>query len=121
MIDNLSDKPEHRPADEPDTPQAPPERLNDPVETADGTPSAEKPRRGWAPPRSGPGMTLLFIALIVGGVLVALYAWGLPPFSSAVQTTDNASVRGKTTVRSAERRVGQGWVRTCRSRWSPVH
>src|SRR3546814_9499602 len=98
MIDNLSDKPEHRPADEPDTPQAPPERLNDPVETADGTPSAEKPRRGWAPPRSGPGMTLLFIALIVGGVLVALYAWGLPPFSSAVQTTDNAYVRGKTTV-----------------------
>src|SRR3546814_4085185 len=69
MIDNLSDKPEHRPADEPDTPQAPPERLNDPVETADGTPSAEKPRRGWAPPRSGPGMTSLFIALIVGGVL----------------------------------------------------
>src|SRR3546814_11982377 len=43
-------------------------------------------------------MTLLFIALIVGGVLVALYAWGLPPFSSAVQTTDNAYVRGKTTV-----------------------
>src|SRR3546814_17459848 len=43
-------------------------------------------------------MTLLFIALIVGGVLVALYAWGLPPFSFAVQTTDNAYVRGKTTV-----------------------
>src|SRR3546814_16507405 len=43
-------------------------------------------------------MTLLFIALIVGGVLVALYAWGLPPCSSAVQTTDNAYVRGKTTV-----------------------
>src|SRR3546814_11286658 len=43
-------------------------------------------------------MTLLFIALIVGGVLVTLYAWGLPPFSSAVQTTDNAYVRGKTTV-----------------------
>src|SRR3546814_19902597 len=95
MIDNLSDKPEHRPADEPDTPQAPPERLNDPVETADGTPSAEKPRRGWAPPRSGPGMTLLFIALTVGGVLVALSEWGLPPFSSSVQTTTNPYVQGK--------------------------
>src|SRR3546814_967041 len=43
-------------------------------------------------------MTLLFIALFVGGVLVELYAWGLPPFSSAVQTTDNAYVRGKTPV-----------------------
>src|SRR3546814_17389539 len=95
MIDNLSDKPEHRPADEPDTPQAPPERLNDPVETADGTPSAEKPRRGWAPPRSGPGMTLLFIALIGGGVLVALYAWGLPPFSSAGPTDRKRTVWGK--------------------------
>src|SRR3546814_18412532 len=97
MIDNLSDK-EHRPADEPDTPQAPPERLNDPVETADEIPSAEKRRRGWEPPRSGPGMTLLFIALLVGGVLVALYAWGLPPFSSAVQTPDQPSVCGTTTV-----------------------
>jgi multidrug resistance efflux pump len=31
-------------------------------------------------------------------VLLALYAWGLPPFSSAKQTTDNAYVRGQTTV-----------------------
>src|SRR3546814_13621699 len=31
---------------------------------------------------------------------------------------------GRCTViegRSAERRVGKGWVRTCRSRWSPLH
>src|SRR3546814_1115664 len=42
-------------------------------------------------------MTWLLIALIVGGVLVVLFRFGLPPFSSAVQTTDNAYVRGKTT------------------------
>src|SRR3546814_13514721 len=24
-------------------------------------------------------------------------------------------------LRSEERRVGKGWVRTCRSRWSPYH
>src|SRR3546814_2492392 len=98
MIDNLSDKPEHRPADEPDTPQPPPERLNDPVETADGTPSAEKPRRGWAPPRSSPGMTLLFLALLAGGGLAAHNAWGLPTFSSAFQTTAQAYARCKTAV-----------------------
>src|SRR3546814_12513592 len=93
MIDNISDKPEHRPADEPDTPQATPERLNDPVETADRTQSAEKPRSGWAPPRSGPALPLLFIALIFGRLLVALSACGLAPFSFGLHTTATANIR----------------------------
>jgi multidrug resistance efflux pump len=72
-----------------------PERLEDPVESG-AEPHARA--RGWAPPRSGLAMTLLFVLLLILGVLIALRAWGLPPFTSAVQTTDNAYVRGQTTV-----------------------
>ena len=71
------------------------ERLRDPPETA-AAPQA--PSRGWAPPRSGRTTTFLFIASLLAGALLALYAWGLPPFRSDVQSTDNAYVRGQTTV-----------------------
>lgn len=71
------------------------ERLEDPVETA-AQPEARA--RGWAPPKSGLGMTLLFVGLLIAGAMLALYAWGLPPFRTSVQTTDNAYVRGQTTV-----------------------
>jgi len=70
-------------------------RREDPVELID----EPSPRaRGWAPPKSGWRGTLLFAALIVGGALLALYAWGLPPFRTVVQTTDNAYIRGQTTI-----------------------
>jgi multidrug resistance efflux pump len=69
------------------------ERLDDPPETP-----AEAQQRGWAPPRSSLGKTALYVALLLAGALLALYAWGLPPFSRAVQVTDNAYVRGQTTV-----------------------
>jgi len=36
------------------------------------------------------------------GVLVILYAWQLPPFASAVQTTNNAYVRGQVTLMSPQ-------------------
>ncbi|MDX3899956.1 MAG: HlyD family secretion protein [Sphingobium sp.] len=75
------------------------DRLEDPIETApEPAPQPEAPRRGWAPPRSGRKVTLLFVAFGLLGVLMVLFAWGLPPFSTAVQTTDNAYVRGQTTV-----------------------
>ena len=43
-------------------------------------------------------MTLLFAAFLLGGALLVLYAWGLPPFRTTVETTDNAYVRGQITV-----------------------
>ncbi|MDB5721102.1 MAG: HlyD family secretion protein [Alphaproteobacteria bacterium] len=70
------------------------ERLSDPVEVSQPTP----PARGWAPVRGGQAATFAFIALLIAGALVVLYAWHLPPFANAVQTTDNAYVRGRTTV-----------------------
>ncbi len=76
-----------------DTPREP-ERLADPVEV----PAEPVRARGWAPPRGGLKSTLGFVALLLGGVFLALYAWGLWPFGSAVQATDNAYVRGQTTV-----------------------
>lgn len=60
------------------------------------------PRRGWAPPTHGRRRTLLFIAILLGGAFLALYAWNLPPFRRDVQTTDNAYVRGQTTTISPQ-------------------
>lgn len=74
-------------------------RQQDPLES----PEQVGPRtRGWAPPKSGPKMTVVFVALLLAGALLALYAWNLPPFHSAVQATDNAFVRGQTTVISPQ-------------------
>ncbi|NML43221.1 HlyD family secretion protein [Ramlibacter sp. G-1-2-2] len=68
-------------------------------------PAGEAPKeapRGWAPPRRGLLGTLLFAALAVAGALIALYAWELPPFATSTQVTDNAYVRGQTTVISPQ-------------------
>lgn len=44
----------------------------------------------------------IFIAVAVGGALVVLYAWRLPPFRSAIQSTEDAYVRGQVTVISPQ-------------------
>src|SRR5476649_2298572 len=41
-------------------------------------------------------VVFLLVALI--GVLIVLYAWRLPPFSSAIVSTENALVRGQVTI-----------------------
>lgn len=77
------------------------ERMDDPAEVPRAAAPSEAvsaPARGWAPPRAGRKVTLLAIGFVLAGSLLVLYAWGLPPFSSAIQTTDNAYVRGQTTV-----------------------
>jgi multidrug resistance efflux pump len=45
---------------------------------------------------------LLFALVALVGVLIVLYAWNLPPFHSAVQTTENALVRGQVTIISPQ-------------------
>lgn len=50
--------------------------------------------------RSSSTLFVLFIGVI--GVLIILYAWRLPPFQSAVQTTENAYVRGQVTMVSPQ-------------------
>lgn len=96
-------------------------RLEDPVESASDRaadvrepaapaaaapppgPAASTPApTGWAPPRSGRLGTVLTLMVAVVGILVVLYAWRLPPFTSAIESTDNAYVRGQTTVVSPQ-------------------
>jgi multidrug resistance efflux pump len=40
----------------------------------------------------------LFVLVALVGVLVVLYAWRLPPFTSAIVSTENALVRGQVTL-----------------------
>jgi len=63
---------------------------------ADTTPTQEKSNRKVIV--SG----LLFTVIALVGVLIVLYAWNLPPFHSAVQTTENALVRGQVTIISPQ-------------------
>jgi multidrug resistance efflux pump len=48
--------------------------------------------------------TATLVALVIGiaGAALVLYAWRLPPFTSSVETTDNAYVRGQITVISPQ-------------------
>ncbi|QJE01288.1 HlyD family secretion protein [Massilia forsythiae] len=45
---------------------------------------------------------LLFALVALTGVLIVLYAWNLPPFHSAIQSTENALVRGQVTIISPQ-------------------
>ncbi|WP_449122190.1 HlyD family secretion protein [Pseudomonas viridiflava] len=46
--------------------------------------------------------SVLFGAVALAGVLIVLYAWQLPPFTSPIQSTENAQVRGQTTLISPQ-------------------
>ena len=63
------------------------------------TPAAPAaPAASWRPPSGGWRSRAVIALLVIGGVSAVLAAWRLPPFSSSVQSTDNAYVRGRTTV-----------------------
>lgn len=42
--------------------------------------------------------SISFACVALAGVLVVLYAWNLPPFSRAIESTENAMVRGQVTI-----------------------
>jgi multidrug resistance efflux pump len=46
--------------------------------------------------------TLIAVVIGVAGAALVLYAWRLPPFTSSVETTDNAYVRGQVTLISPQ-------------------
>lgn len=81
--------------------------MTDDTRTTTTTAIAETPE-GTAPP-SGPGdqtrtrrvrllSSLSFACVALAGILLVLYAWRLPPFSSAIESTENALVRGQVTI-----------------------
>lgn len=52
-----------------------------------------------APDRSAQWMSAAAFGLVaLVGALIVLYAWRLPPFTSAIQSTENALVRGQVTL-----------------------
>ncbi|WP_350557573.1 HlyD family secretion protein [Psychrobacter sp. CAL346-MNA-CIBAN-0220] len=57
---------------------------------------------GWSPKDKSFLNLSLFMGLIIIGVLLILYAWKLPPFTPTVQQTNNAFVKGQTTVISPQ-------------------
>ena len=92
------------------SPPAPPEPVT-PLPSADepapretnvvqDIPPEEQPR-GWSPNRSRTQVLIGSLILVVA-VLVALAAWGLPPFGGGSETTNNAYVRGRTTIVSPQ-------------------
>ncbi len=46
--------------------------------------------------------SIVFGAVALAGVLIVLYAWQLPPFSSPIESTENALIRGQTTIISPQ-------------------
>ncbi|MCO8167475.1 HlyD family secretion protein [Pseudomonas sp. 21LCFQ02] len=58
------------------------------------SPATSKPRSTRARLIS----STLFGLVALAGILVVLYAWQLPPFTSPIQSTENAQVRGQTTL-----------------------
>lgn len=86
------------PPGSPPQPGSSPERLSDPVEVPPTPQQTQAQTRGWAPPRPGLRTTIILAGFILIGTMLVLYAWDLPPFTRTVQVTDNAYVRGRTTV-----------------------
>ena len=69
----------------------------------EGLPPAAAPvGSGWRPPRSSRTALIVIVGVAVAGVLAVLAAWRLPPFVSNYESTDNAYVRGRTTVISPQ-------------------
>jgi multidrug resistance efflux pump len=60
--------------------------------------SAPDTHAAWHPPRRGWLAALAILAVAVAAILALLAAWRLPPFASAVEATENAYIRGRTTV-----------------------
>lgn len=75
--------------------------MNDvsPIETASTTETA--PDR-WRPPAPGKFGGAAIWLLVIAAIVAILYAWRLPPFGGRFEQTDDAYVRGQTTVISPQ-------------------
>jgi multidrug resistance efflux pump len=64
--------------------------MNSPAPTDTAPSTTRQRRRRW--------QMAAFASVAIAGVLIVLYAWRLPPFRSAIQSTENATVRGQVTI-----------------------
>lgn len=70
--------------------------MTDPVPPASPPPSGPRPH--WPLPGKRPLVVFAIVAAAALALLAVLRAWELPPFESSVRLTDNAYLRGRTTV-----------------------
>ncbi|MYN39820.1 HlyD family efflux transporter periplasmic adaptor subunit [Duganella sp. FT109W] len=83
----------------PDTPPTPDNRMAAMAAAAAAAAVAASSPAAPAPDRRAQAVSATLFALVaLVGVLVVLYAWRLPPFTSAIVATENALVRGQVTL-----------------------
>ena len=56
----------------------------------------------WNPPASSRPKRIAILAIVAAAIAAILYAWQLPPFGGRFEQTDNAYVRGQTTIISPQ-------------------
>jgi multidrug resistance efflux pump len=61
-----------------------------------------EPPMPWRPPVHSLVTLVLIFVLAIAGMLSVLAAWHLPPFSTAIESAENAYIRGKTTIISPQ-------------------
>jgi len=70
-------------------------------QSADATVTEPAPS-GWSPEARSRLTNLAIVILVITAVVTILYAWQLPPFGGRYEQTDNAYVRGQTTIISPQ-------------------
>src|SRR5262245_40781763 len=72
-----------------------------PAPSADAAASELAPSH-WSPEARSRLTNLTIVGLVAVAVVAILYAWQLPPFGGRYEQTDNAYVRGQTTIISPQ-------------------
>lgn len=82
-----------------------PNQTGNQSENADPTKistSQASPTQYWQPPKRKWIVTAILVLILLLGILMILRAWKLPPFRNSMVSTDNAYVRGQTTIISPQ-------------------
>ena len=69
-----------------------------PTPVTESPPVADEPRRTWRPSPRHPVAGVVIILIAIAALLAIAAAWKLPPFGAGDEVTQNAYVRGRTTV-----------------------
>lgn len=79
------------------------EKKADSANTAENKPNTvAAPPSQWHPPQRKRIITIGLIILLLIGILLILNAWKLLPFQNSIVSTDNAYIRGQTTIISPQ-------------------
>lgn len=70
--------------------------------TSTSTPASGESPPGWRPPAKSIFGVVLFLLLAIAAALTVLWAWQVTPFKTQVEKTENAYIRGRTTILSPQ-------------------